>query len=566
MASQPLTWATPVQIDASDLWGVSCSSDDTCIAVDEAGNIVTLTAGVWDKVHVDSSGALDDISCPTTGLCVAIDNAGDVVTSTEPTGGATSWTVVHVDGTNALTSVSCPSATLCVATDDAGNIVTSTEPSNPTAGAWTVTPVRDPGIHDVSCPSTGLCVAIDNAGDVVTSTKPSNPTTKAWIVTRIDGTAAIDGVSCPSVNLCVAVDIDNRVLSSTNPTGGATAWTATYIEGPNGLRDVSCGTPNLCAATTYGGNGSDGNVIASSDPAGGADAWTETNVYGDPIEKPNPIFELYAIGLTGVSCPSASLCAVVDTQGRIIVGTPSPAAAPVNISPPMLSGTPTAGQTLSCSEGSWSGEPLPTLAYQWLRDDAPIAGATASTYTVQRTDQGDSIACRVTAANITGSTSAVSAALQVPPQPNQGDGDFGGDQGGRSRDASNVFAVTEIASLTRHGTIRIALNLPGPGTLLVVARADRAHLSDVMPTRKRHNMTLVVAQLRVTVSSARRIMVTLTPTAKARATLTKRRKLKATVVITYTPKDGQSRSTVIGVIFRLKQDSGPDVGFHRRGK
>jgi len=41
-------------------------------------------------------------------------------------------------------------------------------------------------------------------------------------------------------------------------------------------------------------------------------------------------------------------------------------AAPVNTAPPGVSGTPTVGQTLTGSEGSWSNTPT-SFAYQWLR-------------------------------------------------------------------------------------------------------------------------------------------------------------------------------------------------------
>lgn len=53
------------------------------------------------------------------------------------------------------------------------------------------------------------------------------------------------------------------------------------------------------------------------------------------------------------------------------------------------------GQELTCSPGTWTGEP--TFRYQWLRNAAAIAGATGHTYTIQEADQLHSISCRVTA-------------------------------------------------------------------------------------------------------------------------------------------------------------------------
>jgi hypothetical protein len=96
---------------------------------------------------------------------------------------------------------------------------------------------------------------------------------------------------------------------------------------------------------------------------------------------------------------------------------------PYNTAGPGVSGTPTVGSLLSCSSGSWTGEPELALAvgwpltspfsYQWLRDGAPIAGATSPAYTVQAADVGHSLVCEVTATNVAGRTSARSAAVTV---------------------------------------------------------------------------------------------------------------------------------------------------------
>jgi hypothetical protein len=71
---------------------------------------------------------------------------------------------------------------------------------------------------------------------------------------------------------------------------------------------------------------------------------------------------------------------------------------PVNTEAPKLTGTPKVGQMLSCSQGGWSNNPS-SYSYTWLRSGSPIAGQTASTYTVQSADQGHSVTCQVTAGN-----------------------------------------------------------------------------------------------------------------------------------------------------------------------
>ncbi len=96
---------------------------------------------------------------------------------------------------------------------------------------------------------------------------------------------------------------------------------------------------------------------------------------------------------------------------------PGPATAPANTGPPVVSGTPTVGDTLSCSSGSWTGHPAPTFTYEWLRDGIPIPGATASSYVAQSADEGRSVACEVFAKNAAGKKRATSASVVVSPLP-----------------------------------------------------------------------------------------------------------------------------------------------------
>lgn len=91
--------------------------------------------------------------------------------------------------------------------------------------------------------------------------------------------------------------------------------------------------------------------------------------------------------------------------------------APANTAAPALTGTPSAGSTLTCSQGTWAHEPL-FLSYQWLSDGVAIAGQTTTTYTVQATNKGDSLSCVVLAGNGAGTASAASNAVAIPkPKP-----------------------------------------------------------------------------------------------------------------------------------------------------
>jgi hypothetical protein len=90
------------------------------------------------------------------------------------------------------------------------------------------------------------------------------------------------------------------------------------------------------------------------------------------------------------------------------------AAPPANTAPPSISGTPTVGQTLTASDGTWSNSPT-SFAYQWLRCNgggnncADVANGTQKTYTLVGADAGNTMRVRVTATNADGSNSLQSA-------------------------------------------------------------------------------------------------------------------------------------------------------------
>jgi hypothetical protein len=100
-------------------------------------------------------------------------------------------------------------------------------------------------------------------------------------------------------------------------------------------------------------------------------------------------------------------------------GSARPQAAPVNTSPPTISGTATKGETLVASTGSWSGTTPISFAFLWRRCDsagancASITGATNTTYVLQSADVGSRLRVLVTASNADGTASALSDATSV---------------------------------------------------------------------------------------------------------------------------------------------------------
>ena len=92
-------------------------------------------------------------------------------------------------------------------------------------------------------------------------------------------------------------------------------------------------------------------------------------------------------------------------------------AKPASTAPPLVSGSARVGETLTCADGGWSGSAPLAFTRAWLRDGAPIAGASGATHVVTADDLGASLRCAVTVSNELGATSAESAAFDVPAPP-----------------------------------------------------------------------------------------------------------------------------------------------------
>ena len=110
-------------------------------------------------------------------------------------------------------------------------------------------------------------------------------------------------------------------------------------------------------------------------------------------------FRVTATNSIGISSPSL--------PSNIIA---TPGAGPLNTVAPVVTGTTTVGQTLSTTNGTWTGTPTIVFTYQWQRNGVNISSATASTYILVDADAENPIRCVVTGTNSAGSNLANSNA------------------------------------------------------------------------------------------------------------------------------------------------------------
>ncbi len=151
------------------------------------------------------------------------------------------------------------------------------------------------------------------------------------------------------------------------------------------------------------------------------------------------------IGVTAHSIGGTTLAYSVQTG---VVTLPP---APANTVAPAISGTAQSGQTLSISQGTWTGAQPIAYSYQWVSCSSTgascgsISGQTSNTYAVNNGDIGKTLRASVTATNSGGGTVfTTSATSVVTAAPAGGGGGSGGGGGGGA--GSPDLAVTGFSS------------------------------------------------------------------------------------------------------------------------
>lgn len=150
---------------------------------------------------------------------------------------------------------------------------------------------------------------------------------------------------------------------------------------------------------------------SDSTAASGQPAWTWLNSAALHVPFTGDIYATYMGATTSTAVTDAEILALHEyTFEKFAVeqGEPVPLL-PANTVLPVITGTLETGQTLSCSEGTWSEYPVGTKTYQWTRDSVDISGATSATYLLIGDDADALIGCEVTSANASGATTAVAA-------------------------------------------------------------------------------------------------------------------------------------------------------------
>ena len=244
---------------------------------------------------------------------------------------------------NVVLSVSCPTAGSCTAVDDQGNVLRLVH------GRWSgPRSLQSSGLNSVSCPTTSFCAAVGINGTafVLRGTTWSgadsiDPQSDGQIAF---GTSGLDTVSCASTTFCVAGDVLGRVTvfdgskwKRPHPIEARELFRSARRSGEAGISGVSCPRATFCAAVT-----TDGHVLTFD-----GTRWSQP----DQLEPATLVGIDRYIGqpaLTSVSCATPTSCATVDPSGNVFTFDGTSWSAPRSVDPQGVGRDATGVTSVSC--------------------------------------------------------------------------------------------------------------------------------------------------------------------------------------------------------------------------
>lgn len=215
---------------------------------------------------------------------------------------------------------------------------------------------------------------VDGSGVIHTvagSTDPSNPC-------RVNGDP-LPGSGLPATSIKLSLPTDARPT----PDGGfLVADTKSCV-----IRKVSSVNPGATETiiANTGCDGTEGIGTTAAIPSTAAGNFLVADTIASKVDSSTPAGILTVVAGTG-------------TTGY-------------NVEPPVISGTPSPGHAVSCSQGRWSNSPT-AFDYVWKDNGSLIPGATHSSYTIA-IPLGHSLTCTVTAHGPMVSSTATSAPVAI---------------------------------------------------------------------------------------------------------------------------------------------------------
>ncbi len=268
-------------------------------------------------------------------------------------------------------------------------------------------------------------------GDPLTATEGSwtgSPTSYAyqWEDCKASGEGCSEIAGATSSNYKLAAgDVGHtlRVLVTATNAGGSGKATS---EATELVKAETPGAPANTVLPKVSGTAEEGHTLTATkgswtgSPTSYAYQWEDCNTSGQACsEISGATSSNYKLTASDVGHTVRVVVTATNAGGsgrassdatEVVVAEPSDAA-PSNTALPKVSGTAEEGQTLTATEGSWTGSPT-SYAYEWEDCNtsgeacSEISGATASSYKLASSDVGHVVRVVVTATNANGSGKA----------------------------------------------------------------------------------------------------------------------------------------------------------------
>jgi hypothetical protein len=206
--------------------------------------------------------------------------------------------------------------------------------------------------------------------------------------------------------------------------GGTVTINGNWMEAWEAITAVAPSAPVNTVAPVISGGLSVGDVLTTTNGTWTGSPTSFTYVWysestGLPI--PGATSSTYTLVEADADTEIASQVTAINGAGSAMAQSsfvyPTALSAPENLSLPAIDGLTTwmVGMTIEFTGNEWSGNPVPTLTYQWQRDGGNISGATDTTYLSGYADEGYLVGIKCTATNTQGTDFVLSNTVLIEP-------------------------------------------------------------------------------------------------------------------------------------------------------
>lgn len=121
-----------------------------------------------------------------------------------------------------------------------------------------------------------------------------------------DSVACAPAAATTKSLFCIAGDVRGDVFATAHPAQGASQWLRRYIDPKTAITGISCPSATLCVAVDAAGR-----VLHSADPLGSTTTWSK------PVTVDNATLTGGgAAGFSSIDCPTTTFCIAVDNAAN----------------------------------------------------------------------------------------------------------------------------------------------------------------------------------------------------------------------------------------------------------